>query len=555
MKKVDVSELMDILRRFNGRKYSLYGKLRNVHVVSDRGTYRLIKVQGDPHAQPSIVEVILPYPRHGFPKKFLSGKNTIPFTDYITRKLHQICIRNSRKCGSGNSCYIGIPKPSPRILPRSSVEVNEKLDIILRFYVGLPAKGRRILGREAINVLCKKVPAIAKSVILLRENIEAIEGHVRNFLDQEFLREWIEKRNYMFFIGNGSILPRESSISEKPMKNSVPFKSPETLEVEVQLPSGKRVKGLAVKRGILVITGGGYHGKTTLLKAVQEGIYDHIVGDGREYVVSRKNTVYVKSEDGRIINNVDISSFISNLPTAEDTMNFSSLNASGSTSMAASIIEALEIGADVILFDEDTSATNLLYKDSLMAEIVKKEPIRPLINQLRDIVRKTNTGFVGVVSASSAPLAVADNVILMENYVPKDITENVRESLKGIVKELSFKGVRQRVFAGIRGFKKAKAKDYKIIVHYSDNLKFEIDLRNNLRIVEKGQVKTIAHLINLIAKENIHGKVADIVHYVHEVLSKGFSNVAKPTPPDLTFVNGFDVVWVLNRLYRARFRY
>jgi len=328
MIRVSIRDLADVLKSIDGKRYSLYSRLRNVHVVFEEGIYRLTKIQGDPHAQPSIIEVVLPFSKHGFPKKLLSNKSTIPFTDYITRKLYRICAKYTRKCGSGNSCYIGVPKPSPRILLRSSVEVNEKLDIILRFYVGLPARGRRILGKEAINVLCKKVPAIVKSVVSLRESIESIEDYVRNFLDQEFLREWIEKRDYMFFIGNGSILPRESSISEKPMRNPVLFKSPETFEVEVQLLSGKKIRGMAAKRGILIITGGGYHGKTTLLKAIQEGIYDHIVGDGREYVVSRKNTVYVKSEDGRVVNNVDISSFISNLPTAEDTSNFSSLNAS-----------------------------------------------------------------------------------------------------------------------------------------------------------------------------------------------------------------------------------
>jgi len=554
MKVMKVSDLVEMLAKLEGKSYSLYRKLRNATIIYRNFKLKLTKIQGDPHAEPSIVEVLIPNGSHRFSSKFFEEKNITPFIDYISRSLHIICRKYSERCGSGNSCYIGIPKPGPWILRRSSVEVGENRTLILRFYVGLPARGRRILGNEAANIFHRKISNIVKDIMLLREKSDEIMDHIMNYLDQEYLRSWIKSKGYMFFIGNGSILPRESSISQKPLKNTVRFVSPKTLSVKVKLPSNRVIEGLAIPKGVLIITGGGYHGKTTLLKAIQEGIYNHIRGDGRELVVSREKTVTVKAEDGRIIHHVNISSFIRKLPSGELTEDFSSLNASGSTSMAASIIEALEAGVELILFDEDSSATNLLYKDEAMVKIISEEPIVPLVNLLRSIVKKTGVGMVGVISASSIPLYVADHIILMEKYVPYDITEYVKKNLSSKqLATLDFKPSQPRVFAGICGFRKAKARGFKITITYSDGGKFELSIKDNPRIVEKGQVKTIAYVINYLCRKRIKKSVPELVKHINDVLSKGFSALAKSVPPDLTMINGLDVIWVLNRVLNAVF--
>ena len=391
-----------------------------------------------------------------------------------------------------------------------------------------------------------------KTIVDLNRKVHEIEDHVRNYLDQEYLRSWLYKNNYMFFIGDGSILPRESSISEKPMKNAIPFKSPETLRVKITLP--RVVSGMAVPIGLLVVTGGGYHGKTTLLEAIQEGIYDHVIGDGRELVVSRKYTILVKAEDGRIVSQVDISSFIENLPSGTDTRKFSSLDSSGSTSMAASISEAIEANAEVLLIDEDTSATNLLFKDELMSKIIKEEPIKPLCMQIKDLIRKTGIGVVLVSSASSTYLNIADNIVLMERYIPKDITSNVKPS-STCLQHLEFKPPRNRIFYGIKGLKRIRSRGFKIVAEYEDNTRFELDLTYYPRVVEKGQVKLITNIIKHLVKPQKPLKVPEIIRYINEVLdSRGFEAFIKPVPPDLTWVDGFDVVWVLNRLYNAVFK-
>jgi len=553
MMELNISKFKELLQRIDGMSYSMYRKLRNLVVNYDMAKIIFTKVQSDPHAPPSIVEVIIPSKVHRSSIKFLRPKSQIPFTDYIARILYRVTKKFSKRCGSGYSCYIGIPKPSPRILKRSCVEV-ENGDIILRMYIGLPARNRRILGDKARELFIRNIPGIMDVIITtLHSKVDEIEEHIKCYIDQEYLRQWLYKNNYMFFIADGSILPRESSLSEKPMKNATPFRSPQALRLVVRLPSDKQITGMAIPRGVVVITGGGYHGKTTLLKAIQDGIYNHIRSDGREYVISRKYTIVVKAEDGRIVSNVDISSFINNLPTGEDTSRYSSLNSSGSTSMAASINEAIEANAEVILIDEDTSATNLLFKDEVMSKIITKEPIKPLHTQIRDFVNKTKIGVVIITSASSSFLDVADKVILVESYVPRDITTDIRRYIAP-KSELPYKFPRSREFHGIRGLRKIRAKDYKIVTEYSDGTRFELDLTYYSRIVEKGQVKLIVCIVKKLANLERPMSIPELINYVNELISnKGFSAFIHPVPPDLTTVDGFDVVWVLNRLYNAVF--
>ena len=552
MNKITMYELDELLRRTDGKRYSVYKKLRELIIDYGNAEAVFTKVQGDPHAPPSVIEIVIPSRAHKLSKTLFKQEYYIPLTDYISRALYRITKKLSKRCGSGYSCYIGIPRPGPWILKRSCAEIKDR-DIVLRIYIGLPARGRRILGDRARKLLLESIPKIINTIISLRNNEEEIEKHIECYLDQEYLRQWLYENNYAFFIADRSILPRESSISEKPMANAIPFKSPKSFKVAVKLPSGKLVTGMAMPMGVILITGGGYHGKTTLLEAIQEGIYNHIKGDGREYIVSRKYTIMVRAEDGRIVSSVDISSFIEQLPMNSDTIKYSSLDASGSTSMAASINEAIEAGAELILIDEDTSATNLLFKDNVMAKIITKEPIRPLCLQVRDLVRKTKASVIIVASASSSFLGVADKIILMEDYIPRDITPKVKENVPHKI-ELDYKLPKNRIFHGIKGLRRIRAKGYKIAAEYIDGVKFELDLSYYPRIVEKGQVKFIAHIVEKISQLKRPMSIHELINYINKLIyEKGFSGFVHPVPPDLTIVDGFDVIWVLNRLYNTVF--
>ena len=557
---VDEEGLRRLLRRLDGAGYGAYKRLYDVVVRFREGfTAAVTKVQGDPHAPPSVVEVRVPRAVHGIPEDLLTPPNSVPTTDFLTRALYRVTRSLRRKCGLGNSCYLGIPKPSPRILPRSAVEVVGGGDLIIRFFAGLPARGRRVNAPEACALLTRDLRRVVEGVLGAgRSRLREVREHVRVFRRQEELREWLVRNGYTFFIGDGAVLPRKASFSEEPMPNAVPFRSPPEFRVRVRLPCGDVVEGMAVRCGVTVITGGAYHGKTTLLESIQEGVYDHVAGDGRELVVARGGAVLVKAEDGRVVHHVDISTFIGNLPSGSRTDDFSSLDASGSTSMAASINEAVEAGADAILFDEDTSATNLLYKDGFMTKLLRDDPIRTLSSQVRDLSRRAGVSVVAIASASSTLLGEADHAILMRKYVPHDATGEARKASKlSSTLRTEYRPPKPRAYAGIKGLVKVKAASYKIVVEYEDRLKFELDLRGNPRIVEEGQVRLIAHAVSKLARIRGPTPVRELVKRINESLKReGFKAFAPPThvPPDLTWVDGLDVVWVLNRLPRAIFK-
>ncbi len=555
---IDEEGLKKLLRRINGMGYGAYKKLYDVRVVFSEGfTLTITKVQGDPHAPPSIAEVLIPWRLHRVPRKYLRGEEAVPFTDYVVRKLYVVTRSLRRRCGLGSSCYLGIPRPSPRILPRSSCEVVND-DLVIRFHVGLPASGRRVNASEAVKLLVRDVGRLVKSLLSVREELDDLDKHVMNYLRQERIREWLESNGYVAFIGDESVLPRKASFSEEPMPDAVPFKSPESLRVRIRLPWGEVVEGLGIREGVTVITGGAYHGKTTLLEAIQEGIYNHVLGDGRELVVSRRGTVLVKAEDGRVVHHVDISTFIRNLPSGTRTDDFSSLDASGSTSMAASINEAVEAGAEAVLLDEDTSATNLLYKDVFMSRLLSDDPIRTLSSQVRSMVRVTGVSVIAVASATSTLLGEADNALLMRNYLPHDASREACEARRhSSTLRTRYEPPRRRVYAGIKGLVKVKASSFKIVAEYEDRLKFELSLRDNPRIVEEGQVKLLAYAVSRLAGMREEVPVDTLIKRVNESLRReGFKAFAPAThvPPDLTWVDGIDVVWVLNRLPRAVFK-
>ncbi len=553
--KVDVRELSWKLERLDGRGYKAYKQLLGLAIEYEGAEAVFTRVQGDPFATPSIVELHVQLSKLQLPPSLLEGPGEVAFTDYVCRVVYRASLGLRRRRGSGYSGYMGYPRPGPWILKRSSVEVKGGT-LIVRLYVGLPARGRRILGREAKAMLTDGVSKLIREVLGIREKVRELEGHIKNYLDQEYIRGWLERNDYMFFIGDGSILPRESSISEKPMRDAIATRSPDSLRVTMRLPSGRIVQGMAVPRGLLLITGGGYHGKTTLLEAIQQGIYNHIVGDGRELVVSRRRTLLVKAEDGRIVSHVDISGFIGRLPGGVDTSDFSSVDASGSTSMAASISEALEAGAEVILIDEDTSATNLLFKDDVMDNIIRDDPIKPLSTRVRELIDLAKVGVVIVSGSSSSFIEPADWVILMSNYVPSDITREAKSILRSrsAPQKRDYKLPRQRVFRGIRRLVKIRARGFKLVAQYRDGEKFELDLTYYPRIVEEGQVKTIACILEKLSHVERTATIPDLIEQVNEMMSRrGFESFTHPVPPDLTVVDGFDVVWVLNRLYNTVF--
>lgn len=398
-------------------------------------------VQGDPFAAPSKLSISVDGKRSGFPAAlYQTAERRRAFEDGLVRAFAREAEKVSFKAhGSGKSGLIGCSRPGQEILTRTACKVSpEDGKILLRLEVGFPANGRSINARELLRILFDFLPAIARRALFMhREDERRLQAAAELADDQAYIRGQLEKMGLVAFVADGSVLPRESGVSQRPMKNAVPFRSPESLKVTLDLPHRGKTTGMGIRRGVTLIAGGGYHGKSTLLEAIERGVYDHSAGDGREYVITDPTAVKLRSEDGRSICRTDISMFIDNLPSGADCRKFISLNASGSTSQAANTIEAIEAGSKTFLIDEDTSATNFMVRDALMASVVSrdKEPVTPFLERVRALYEEAGISTVMVVGSSGAFFRVADTVIQMDTYQPVDITERARRAAALFLRE------------------------------------------------------------------------------------------------------------------------
>ncbi|BDZ84809.1 ATPase [Claveliimonas bilis] len=399
-------------------------------------------VQGDPFAGPSKLSVEIASKTAGFPEELYNRRDKrIALQDYLTREFgRQISAYMFQAKGSGKSGLISISRCGQQVLERTALEMNERR-ILVRFEVGFPANGRTINAPELKKILFDYIPQCVKKALYYKSlNSQTVRKVTELAQDQTYIREELKKRNLAAFVANGSILPRESGVSDKPMKKAVVFESPESMEIELDLPYRGKVRGMGIPRGITLIVGGGYHGKSTLLKALELGVYNHIAGDGREYVITDDTAMKIRAEDGRAVSHVNISPFINHLPNGKDTVDFSTEDASGSTSQAANVVEAVEAGAGALLIDEDTSATNFMVRDALMQSVIarEQEPITPFIEQARKLYEEKGISVILVAGSSGAYFYIADKIIQMDTYRAKDITEQVRTICSQNAKEQSF---------------------------------------------------------------------------------------------------------------------
>ena len=425
------NELLRTLRSIDHRGYPAYKSLKGSY---DFGRYilHIVHVQGDPFASPSELAVTVKARDAGWASSACGRYETrVALQDMILRRFSSRLSNVSGKAGgSRKSGNMSASRPGQEILDRSACQLSPEGEVTLRFYAGFPAAGRTVLAGELEKMLFEFLPDVVRVTAFAGAWQEKTIRDVLDLAeDQAFLRSELERLSLCAFVADGSVLPRESGISQKPLKDALPFHSPEEDRITLKLPHRGSISGMAVKRGITLIIGGGYHGKSTLLKALEHGVYNHIAGDGREYVVTDETAVKIRAEDGRCVNGDDISLFINRLPNGKDTNAFFTENASGSTSQAASVVEAMECGSRTLLMDEDTCATNFMVRDALMQKIVseEEEPITPFSGRMRDLYEKAGISTILVAGSSGAFFGKADTIIQRDRYEPKDVTERVRK--------------------------------------------------------------------------------------------------------------------------------
>ncbi len=427
---LDRSDLEQLLRRIDGRGYRAYKDLEGSWLLTPGLLLHIDHVQGDPFAAPSRLRLELPQTRALFPEQLYGHPDRRRgLEDFVGRAASAAAGRVRSGQGSGRSGRVEVDCGGQEILWRSTVNIDAQR-VELRFTAGLPAAGRRILGRQAAELLLDELPLLADRALHLEAlDLTVLEAHCRAAEDQQALRRQLDRMGLVAFVADGSTLPRHSGVDDRPLDHEVvPLASPGSLQVELDLPHAGRVSGMGIPAGVTLIVGGGFHGKSTLLQALERSVYDHLPGDGRELCATIPSAVKIRAEDGRRIERVNISPFIGRLPLGRDTAAFSTDNASGSTSQAANIIEALEMGARLLLLDEDTCATNFMIRDERMQALVarEKEPITPFLDKVRQLYEQLRVSTILVMGGSGDYFEAADLVLMMDGYIPRDVTAGAR---------------------------------------------------------------------------------------------------------------------------------
>lgn len=560
--KQSIQQLTKTLREIDNKSYPAYKQLKGRYDMRDF-TLMIDHVQGDPFASPSMISVEVSAQKAAFPKELYdTEEKKTALEDWLLRLFAEEIRKYSfRAKGSGKSGFMGAVMPGPEVLNRTGCEISNEGVVLVRFEMGFPANGRRINSRELEKMLMEFLPKVVLQTLFYDKNKEKQFRRVAELAeDQNYIRQELRNRNLVAFVANGAILPRESGVSSRPMKNAVEFESPKSLEITISLPNKGTLKGMGIPQGITMIVGGGFHGKSTLLKALEVGVYNHIAGDGREYVITDDTAVKLRAEDGRSIRKVDISMFINNLPNGKDTSCFSTEDASGSTSQAANVVEAMEAGGRLFLIDEDTSATNFMIRDELMQKVVhsEMEPITPFSLRVRQLYEKAKISTILVVGSSGSYFYQADHIIQMKDYRPEDITERAKsvaqefavpdennsdlkgelESSNGIdlnhmIKEEQIPEISLPDFSRARTWlRKPDIRDrVKIKVMGKDSIsinKETIDLRYVEQLVDTGQLAGLANIVWYIRKNLLLGKMpmTEAVNQVEELLSNfGFEKI------------------------------
>lgn len=535
------AELKQLLDRIDHRGYPAYKDTKGQYQFQGY-VFSIDHVQGDPFASPSKVSVQVKGSTAGFPEELYKGRHQrAALQDEMTRQFYRAIQKYAfRAKGSGKSGLISVSKCGQEVLERTACEINPKNgDVKLRFEVGFPANGRTINARELEKIVFGFLPACVEQSLFYKN---CDKKRVRSIIDlaedQQYIRDELEKNDLIAFVANGAILPRESGVSDKPMKVAVRFQSPKEMEVTMKLPHKGEISGMGIRRGITLIVGGGYHGKSTLLKALELGVYNHIQGDGREYVITKDDAMKIRAEDGRSIKKTDISMFINDLPNGKDTRGFYTEDASGSTSQAANVIESMEAGASVMLIDEDTSATNFMIRDELMQRVIHRdmEPITPFIDRILELYQVYGISTVIVAGSSGAYFHIADTIIQMDRYEPKEITKLAKETAKDFpamsgMENPAEKPVFIRCPRQGRGFKpndriKMKTMGKEMVQLNREN----IDLRYVEQLADTEQVSALGYCVRYAEKHLFQGKdtIQNVVDKLEEkICREGLSSLCE----------------------------
>ena len=560
----DAADLRALLSSIDGRGYGAWKQLTGTWTLDEMGL-EVEKVQTDPFAPPTRLAVRCPAAQLALPEGLVA-------TTVRRRALADHLLRH---VGSDLEAPLAIDVGGQQVIERSAARLDADGALTLRCTIALPDRRRRVRSSAVERALLEQLPQVVAGLRWPVLDQVAARTFVETVEDAATLRDQLGERGLIAFVGDGGVLARRTGIDDRPAASQavVPFTSPPALRVEMDLPNRGRVTGMGIQAGVTAIVGGGFHGKSTLLAALRAGVYDHVPGDGRELVVTRADAVTIRAEDGRRVEQVDISAFIDGVPDpvrgVADTSRFSSDNASGSTSQAAAIVEALEVGTGLLLIDEDTAATNLMSRDLRMEELITPadsaspagyaaEPITPLVDLVRSLADDHGVSTVLVAGSGGDYLEVADRVVQMDAFEARDVTSRAREVTARVPGRppvpVRFPAVPQRVVdpTSVDARRRGRVKTR---VFGLDRLVFgneEIELGALAQLVDRAQAAGIAAaLVRLVEDGHLDGRATvreAIGGLFAEVDASGVEVLRAGWPGDLARPRPAEVAAALNRL-------
>ncbi|EKB1968755.1 ABC-ATPase domain-containing protein [Vibrio parahaemolyticus] len=548
-----MDQLTATLKKIEKQNYRAYQQIKGQYDFTDF-TLFIDHVQGDPYASASRFRATRAWSLTGL--EWLKDESPAfqrAARDFIARSFEQFAKQENT---------VSIALNGQTVLDSTAVLFTEE-GIELRFRVNLPAEGRSVLGKKANNILTFHLPKFIRRATLERElDKEAMVKHCQVVEDQSALREQLEAHNLVAFVANGSVLPRIAGNCDLPMKEAVEFTAPESLQVTLHAPNKGYVTGLGIPKGITLIVGGGFHGKSTLLNAIERSIYDHIPGDGREYIVTDQKAMKIRAEDGRCVHHLNLSNYINHLPMGKDTADFSTQDASGSTSQAAWLQESIEAGATSLLIDEDTSATNFMIRDERMQALVAKgdEPITPLVDRIGQLRDELDISTIIVMGGSGDYLDVANTVIQMHDYQAVDVTEKAKQVIsqhptqRHNESEESLQTFRPRALNRVVLMNILTDGKFRVSAKGKDSLRFGkefTDLSALEQIESADEVNAIGWLWFQLAQ--LPGWCNNPAKEIEEMLS-GEWHASLPKQGDLAKPRTLDVMAALNRMRKSQFK-
>ncbi len=559
-------ELIQQISSINGKGYKAYKNLQGKSFRFDRFQLIFEHVQGDPFAAPSRLSIEVELPSAGFSSShYNTSLRKLALEDHLLRQVN----RRVQQCqgkikGSGRSGEIAVQSPGQKIIRRSGIQIRKEA-LILTLFAGLPGDGRSVLSGECVKLFSDILPPVWEESLLAESlDMNQVQKALDTLEDYSTLSQLLTQNRWTSFVADGSLLPRASGVSDLPLAHeAVVFHAPEALSAEVDLPHSGKIRGMPIPEGITLIVGGGFHGKSTLLKAVQDAVYPHIDGDGRERIATQPTAVKIRAEDGRSVQPINVSGFMDNLPGVSSTENFSTLSASGSTSQAVNILEAIEAGSCLLLMDEDTCATNFMIRDARMQALIasNQEPITPLVDRIQELHKDFGVSTLLVMGGSGDYFDSADQVIAMDSFQPQLVTarakqivlENPGSRKTEAQSPLPKVQMRNRSLSALdfsRGNRPCVIQTQGLVSLIAGRT--EIDVRYLEQIIETGQLELCGWILKqLKSKQETDSNVSNyeaIKRILSDIESGELESVAPFNNGLLALPRFQDVMAVLNRL-------